>query len=680
MSQLSEALAPSAVFSLLSRSLPCYLASWRELNERHGLFGSLDPTHYSMQSLDTSSPVIEYVVRPHLQVLCVLAAHLRSRDGTRYLNMFLPEEQARERVIRGVRWVCDTHLSGDTDVEQFLGRKRWGENWRSSLWTTQLALCTHLASDWLPAELQESARRVIAFEADRFTDVMPPSGCDVDTKLEENAIDTMLLAWALNEVPEHPHTADWERALQLWALNVAVTDEDRADHSEYCGRSVSYWVSARTLYPDMTAENHGFFHPEVLAYSMWVVLAMAAYRLNGKPVPGMLRRATHQRTFDMLLRFCLPNGMMLAPGGQDMPFFLPRPFALAWGLWNKDPRALRLSERLLAWMESSFADEYADAAPWVPGLKPATDGWALQIQSQVGFELALLAALPPAGPDTCFYSPGQIENAVDTRRIYPHVQICYRRNTRTSRTVAWKALGQHPLIGIALHDMPELVAPVRASLLGIPLTTPPVRRTTVLHHCDRFQRDGFDTYGRLVYHGEQGETLARRDVRVVSWGEDGMLVFDELVAEQALRLEEQYLSPVYVVNDHWTGGSLELASGSLVERMAHAPDRCRPQSCPSYWASVNTALLVQLIWGRTKGMVYVPTAEPNVPPYWKNCCVDMLALHVDSVDAQPGECLHRTGFFVGAGKGPRPFKCSGTAGPWFRGLVVMDGKTTLGID
>jgi len=680
MSQLSEALSPASVLALLSRSLPCYLSSWRDLDDRRGIFGALEPTPYSMQSLQPSSPVIEYVVRPHLQVLCILATFLRSREGLRYLTLFRPEDQARQRLVRGVRWACDTHLTGDTDVEQFLGRKRWGENWRSSLWTTQLALCAHLSSDWIPAELAESVKTVVAFEADRFIDVMPPSGCEIDTKLEENAIDTMLLAWAVNLYPDHPHREQWDHAQQLWALNIAVTDEDRADHSEYCGRSVAHWTGSRTLYADMTAENHGFFHPEVLAYTMWVVLAMAAYRLHGRTIPGLLRRGNHQRTFDTLLRFCLPTGMLLAPGGQDMPLFVPRPFALAWGLFNNDPRALRISERLLAWMQSVFSEQHADTAPWIPGLAPAVDGWALQLQSQVGFELALLAAIPPAGVDSCFFSPAQLESAVDTRRIYAHVELCYRRNTRASRSVAWKTLHQHPLIAVTLHDAPELTAASRASLLGVPQLTPSVRRTTVLHHTDRFHRDGFDTFGRIAYLGESGTVLAHRDVRVVTWGDDGLLVFDELIAEAPLRLEEQCLSPVYFVNDHMTGGSLQLASGSLVEQMPRMPARCRPQSCPSYWASINATLLVQLLWGRTKGMVYVPTPSPNEPAYWKNCCIDMLALHVDSTDALPGECLHRTGFFVGAGKGPRPFKCSGIAGPWFRGLVVMDGKSTLGID
>lgn len=490
----------------------------------------------------------------------------------------------------------------------------------------------------------------------------------------------MLLAWALNTVPDHPHAPAWSRTLDIWALNVATTIEDCADHSEYAGRSVSHWVHSQTLYPDLTAENHGFFHPDILTYGSWMVLASSAYLLHQRDIPACLRRGAHQKAFDVLLRFCLPNGLLHAPGCQDMPAFVPRPFALGWGLWNNDPRALRITERLLGWMQGQFREDRAEEEPWVYGLTPGRDGWALQMQSLVGFELAVLAILPPPNAEMRFFSPGQIESAVDTRRIYPYIGLCYRRNTRTTRSVAWKALGQHPVAAIALHDAPELTIPVRSALLGLPRATPAVRRWEVLFHNDKFHRDGFDSAGRIEYAGENGEHLLERDIRVVTWGDDGLLVLDEIRALTPLRFDEQYLSPVHVVNDCWSGGRVRLASGSLEETIDPMKPPCRPIMCPSYWASINSALLVQLLWDRTKGMVYVPSDQRTAPPYWNNCCVDRIAMHVDSVDAVAGQCVYRIGYFVGSGKGPRPFKCSGEPGPFFRGLVFMDSKSTLGLD
>jgi hypothetical protein len=90
--------------------------------------------------------------------------------------------------------------------------------------------------------------------------------------------------------------------------------------------------------------------------------------------------------------------------------------------------------------------------------------------------------------------------------------------------------------------------------------------------------------------------------------------------------------------------------------------------------------LFQFVWGRTKGLVYVPAEKRNTPPYWKNCRLDMMAVRVDEHFAVAGDTVYQVGFYVGAGKGPRPFKCAGEAGEFFSGLVIMDGKNTAGLD
>jgi hypothetical protein len=489
----------------------------------------------------------------------------------------------------------------------------------------------------------------------------------------------MVLAWAIVMNPDHPHLHSWHRTLQIWAINIASCNTDKTDHSPHPARSVSYCVNTQTLFPDMTAENHGFFNPELLSYSSWVVLCMAAFHLYGKETPSFFRQKHHQETFDILLRFCLPNGMYYSPGGYDMPMFVPHPFGLAWGLWNNDPRAMRLTEKLLSWIDSRLRSDEEDSGQWVLGFTPAYEGWELFFQSQVGFELALLSALP-FPTEVRFYSSGQIASAVDTQHIYPYVEVCYRRNIRTSRSIAWKALGNHPLIGISIHALPELVAPYKAALLGIPsISNRPIRSFQTVFHTDNFQKDGFDTYGRTYYYGTSKEKILRRDIRAITWGEEGIVVLDEIRAEMDIELDEQYLSPIHLVNDHWTGNRLNFSSGSLKETFTANQQKYRGVSCPSFWASVENHLLFQFLWGRDKGLVYVPGGERNAPPYWNNCRLDMLAVHIDTGEFAREESVYRVGFFIGSGKGPRPFKSAGTPGEFFNGMVIMDGKNTLGL-
>jgi hypothetical protein len=492
-------------------------------------------------------------------------------------------------------------------------------------------------------------------------------------------MDTLVLAWAINLNPKHPNVSKWELSLRKWAVNIASCIHDKTDHSEYFGSSVAKTVSTQNLFPDMTAENHGFFHPEVLMYGAWIVLAMSAYSLHNQERPDFLARKNHQRTFDILLRFCLPNGLIFTPGGHDMPMFVPRPFILAWGLWHNDPRALHITSRLLSWMDTCLLTSQENQGPWVFGFQQQHEGWELFFQSQVGLELSLLACLP-FSKEQRFFSSGQIENALDTRHIYPYVEVCYRRNIRTTRSMAWKAIGNHPLIGFSVHNQPELVAQFKASLLGVPSVSNPVKSWEVAYHWDRFQRDGFDTSGRINYFDLRGNLIFHRDIRVLTWGDDGLVILDHITADSTFEMHEQYLSPLYLVNDHWTNYKLDFCSGSLRETFNSTQHKYREVNCPSFWASIENHLLLQFVWGKTKGLYYLPGGERNAPPYWKNCRVDMLAVHVEPKDITAGETMYQVGFYIGAGKGPRPFKSAGNAGEFFKGLVIMDGKITIGLD
>ncbi len=677
MLHFTEKIEPQKILRLLSRSIPYYLKSWHKIDERSGLFGSIDPSTYNMRSVGSSSPVIEYVLRPHLNIICILGSYcfLKQED---LISAIITKEELVEKISFAVNWACETHLTGTRDVASFLSRKRWGENWRSGFWATQLGIISVFCKDILERETVERINQILAFEADRFIGISPPSGCEMDTKVEENAQDTMLLAWAITCNNNHPNRDKWERAIQLWAVNIASNIHDKTDHEEYFSDCVARMVTTQNLFPDMTAENHGFFHPEVLAYGAWMIIAAAAYLFHDLPCPDYLLRKNHQRTFEILLRFFLPNGLIYTPGGHDMPVFVPRPLALAWGLRQDDPRAVHLTGKLLDWMDTCLLAKVENEGPWVFGFEHHHEGWELLFQSQVGFELAVLACLPFLKEHRT-YTAGQIENAVDTRHIYPYVEVCYRRNVRSTRSIAWKAIGGHPLIGLNVHSQVELLVPFKAAMLGIPSASIPVRNWRVAFHHDSLLRDGFDSWGRIYYFDANGIRILHRDVRVLTWSDDGLVVMDTIYADADLEIPEQYLSPVYLVNDHWTGNRLDFYSGSLRESINCSQKKYREISCPSFWAGIENHLVFQFIWGRSKGLHYIAGGGKNAPPYWKNCRLDMLAVHVESQTVKAGSIVYRVGFYIGAGKGPRPFKWAGNAGEFYKGLVIMDGKNTVGL-
>jgi len=681
MLDFTEKIEPDKILKLLSRGLPYYLKSWHDLDEQRGLFGSVNPRSYNMSTVGSSSPVIEYVLRPHINVLIILSCYIYL-NKTDSIKDIISKEELVIKLNKGIRWVCDTHITGELNVETFLERRRWGENWRSSLWASLLGAVSVFAGSVIDKRDQRRIREIIAHEANRFIDVTPPSGCYVDTKLEENAQDAMIMAWAINICPIHQNVKKWEESLKVWSLNIASSVHDSADHSEYFGASVSRTVTTCNLFYDFTAENHGFFHPEILSYGTWITLSMAAYALHKQKRPSCFERKNHQRTYDILMRFCLPNGMLFAPGGHDLPLFTPHPFAFAWGLWHSDPKAMLFTGKLLSWMDTALVPKEENEGPWVFGFEQTGEGWELFFQSQAGAELALLACLPFPKEERGV-SAGLIENAIDTRHIYPYIEICYRRNVRSSRSMAWKAIGAHPMVNLNIHCRPELLAPFKAAMLGIPSVSDSIKYWEVLFHNDTYQNQkaGFDSSGRIVYYGASGKQILTRDLRVLTWGEEGILVLDQIKADADVEMLDQYLSPIYLVNDHWTNNKLELVSGSLKEEFTFDYKKYREVRCPVPWANIENELLLQFIWGNNNALYYLPGGVRNAPPYWKNCRLDMLAIHAERALVSAGNVAYSAGFYIGGGKGSRSmFKTTGSCGEFFKGLVVMDGRITMGLE
>ncbi|MBN1980736.1 MAG: hypothetical protein JW795_04345 [Chitinivibrionales bacterium] len=692
MANFEERFESTKIEELITSSLPYFLKSYQTISSDSGLFGKVNPKSFNMKDVALSSPVIEYVIRPHLNILCTLSLYLY-KNNDKAIGGPCSKDELLDKIKKGLQWLCSTHVTGTVDIDHFLERKRWGENWRSGLWAGLMGLCAFCIRSQLDEGLLEAIQRVISFEADRFIGCMPPSGYEFDTKLEENAQDTLAVAWAYNLFPDHPHGQQWLKVVNIWALNIASTYAHRSDHTEHLDRSISHWITTQTLYPDMTAENHGFFNPEILGYSMWVVLSMLAFHVHERKIPGVFQRQVHQETFDILLRFVLPNGLVYTPSSTDLPLFVPHPFIFAWGLWHSDSRAQRMMQSAINWIEETCplsndkkepeaptqADVLAASVPFVLGFEPLYEGWELYFQSQVALELSMLLIVPQTN-DRRFYSIGQIDKVVETRQNFPYIQLCYCRNTVSTRSVAWKALGKHPIIGLAIHANPELLVPYAANILGIPKIETNIKSWEVLFHCDNLKTKGFDTFGRINYYDSADGLLLHRDVRVMTWGNDGLIIFDRIVTHREFYFYEQYLSPLHIVNDVWTQGKVNLVSGSLRETIAGSNTSAKPINCPSYWASVNDTVLVQFIWQKTKGLTFIPGNSRNSPRYWKNSRLDILAINVEGRLCNPDDVVYEIGFFVGNGKGPRPFKSVGTSKEFFRGLIIMDGKYTDGLD
>jgi hypothetical protein len=160
-------------------------------------------------------------------------------------------EQRIGRVRAALLYAGSTHRTGD---EVCVDGRRWGFGWQSALWTGSLGFAAALLQDRLPPELVDACRRVVAAEADRLVDVPPVSGYVADSKAEENAWNSNVLALAAAWMPDAPGADRWLRAAKSYLANTYTVADTRND-------PLADWITTVTLHPDFTCENHGFFHP-----------------------------------------------------------------------------------------------------------------------------------------------------------------------------------------------------------------------------------------------------------------------------------------------------------------------------------------------------------------------------------------------------------------------------------
>ena len=219
---------------LMCRHVPYIEQYWVYEDEEHGYFGSLDVNEFQ----PPGGPINEMIIRS-------LGDELRGYAALHQSAFFDPSVAGIEKPIlldrlnRCLRWICAHHLSGSRRTEPLEWNGQWGDDWESSLWIADIAMAANHVADELEPDVLEAFHRVLAFEADRFLGVDPPDGRWHDTKEEENAWDSYLLAWAHCLLPDHPHADEWLYRGKLFAINTFTTDLDRVDTRLFDGTGAS---------------------------------------------------------------------------------------------------------------------------------------------------------------------------------------------------------------------------------------------------------------------------------------------------------------------------------------------------------------------------------------------------------------------------------------------------------
>jgi hypothetical protein len=191
---------------------------------------------------------------------------------------------------------------------------QWKDQWQSALWATSAGQAAWLLWDDLAPRERQLAAAMICHEADRFVDARPPAQVARDTKAEENAWNSQVLALAFNMFPTHPNHARYRDAAIRWHLSSFATAHDLSRADVVDGKPLKEWLagSGANLHDDYTLENHDRVHPDYMASTRTLLTQKLFYDWAGNAPPASIN-FNARNIYANLKRFSLPDGGFVYP-------------------------------------------------------------------------------------------------------------------------------------------------------------------------------------------------------------------------------------------------------------------------------------------------------------------------------------------------------------------------------
>ena len=169
----------------------------------------------------------------------------------------------------------------------------WGRGWETGHWAMLTGAAAWLVWGKLTPQTRADVSEMVVDEADRLTRQAVPywgrrDGTIVtpgDTKAEENAWNSSLLAFAAAMMPHAPRTALWRaKAAELAVAAFSTRADDRSD-KRVNGVRLSRRLRGFNAYPNGTVENHQRIHPDYASNVQLLWTSADFYRLARRRVP-----------------------------------------------------------------------------------------------------------------------------------------------------------------------------------------------------------------------------------------------------------------------------------------------------------------------------------------------------------------------------------------------------------
>src|ERR1043165_3743420 len=128
--------------------------------------------------LMTKSDSGEHAIRPNTAMIDGMAFLYRFGAYDEKITGISRADLLTKELLPMMRYCIVTHKTGDRVTSD---GKAWGDAWQSAHWAQMLGNAAWWIWDDLPDDCRVGIRRLIAHEADRFVDAIPPHNLHGDT-------------------------------------------------------------------------------------------------------------------------------------------------------------------------------------------------------------------------------------------------------------------------------------------------------------------------------------------------------------------------------------------------------------------------------------------------------------------------------------------------------------------
>ncbi len=482
----------------------------------------------------------------------------------------VPRARVLELARACLRYMTDAHVTGASTCGD---GKKWGHHWQSAWWTAKMAVGAHLMWSALSDEERLAVRRVVTDEASRHLERKAPSGSLADTKSEENAWDTEVMAAAVAYFPDDPRAPRWRAKLIEFALNSLSTAEDRNSSAVVDGRPLREQVYTANIHSDYTIENHGAYHACYMACPLHS-LAWGAYAFASVGAESPQAQFHHFRdVWQRLAPTCLERRFAYM-GGKDWPryayglsFIMPALVVLGDRYSDDAARAIE-ARRFRAFDReqresadgSFFGKRFTNNVMMDRLLEYETDAYA-------NLGLCYLMHRDGKAPPRRPLSDARLAKALADKHVGSPSLTSYVRTERLFASFAWKRLdGPWPtayFIPAGSDDMAEWGP---ANLVGRISVQGVSGRNAVIDHHDEATPNGFRSSGTVRYLKADGSPAYTLAVTFDVDAQAGIAdVTSRFVADGDILVVSAEGLRLHVANDRFNGG----------RRVWHADDGAR---------------------------------------------------------------------------------------------------------